>query len=1119
MYDGGSGPGVHLAHALEIPCKANAARDGWENVIEITAAMVMSRSRARLCGLAAVFSVCALLLPVPLARADTPAPAWYVSAVSYPTVWAAGSTNAADQDQYFVTVTNTGGAASAGVITITDTLPAGVTLDGSPSARDSSLGSGDSSLSCASASQTITCTISTQITQGQIFQLRIPVDVAADASGAPANQVSVTGGGAASSASVSQPTTIDSSPAPVGFVAGPAGLGEAVTSAGGSTDTQAGSHPYQGTVDVNFPAVFDQATGGYAADGQLDDLTVNLPAGGIVNPNPTLTQCTAAELAQSGDCPLSSQVGTVAVQTFLGGTSGDLSIQPLFNMVPPAGVPAVFGFYVNGLGKDFQIQGGVRTGGDYGLSFSSSGINDQYPIVGIQLSLWGDPSDSSHDLNRGSCSSGGGSCPVGGFSVPSSTMPLLAMPSQCSGPLTGTASMDTWQDPGSFVSASAQTEDANGNPVGVTGCGQLSFAPQITVTPDTTVADSPAGLSVDVSVPQPESQTELAEANLEQATITLPVGISVDPAAAGGLGACMPAEIGLENATEPACPASSQIGSVQATTPSLSDPLTGAVYLAQQYDNPFNSLLAVYVTAQADGVLLKLAGQVHADPITGQLTLSFDGIPQLPLSELTLDLPGGPGAVLATPDDCGSYLTASSLSPWSGTPAVASSDAFGISSGCVTGFAPAFTAAAQDKQAGAYSPLLVSFSRTDADQNFSGASVGLSPGLLAKLAGVHECSDAQLAAAAASSGTQEQASPSCPAASQVGTVQIAAGAGPDPLGLVGSAYLTGPYKNAPYGLALVVPALAGPYDLGTMVVRQALAVNPVTAQLTDTSDSLPTILQGIPLRIRSVQVDLDRPQFTLNPTSCSPMSLSGTLTSTDGRSAAISSPSQASGCQTLPFSPTLKLTLAGKGQTYSGDHPTLSATLTQRAGQANIRAIRLVLPRSLALDPRNPHLCPYATAQQVHGGAVGCPGSSIIGTATTVTPLLSQALSGKVYLVQGIRFERGRRIRTLPTVLIPLRGQIAIDLRAETSVNSASQLVTTFSTIPDAAVSKLTLQINGGPKGILVITGRGRSICGKKQVATVTMGAQSGKSEALKRTLGTPACRGLHKPKQHKQRH
>ncbi len=386
--------------------------------------------------------------------------------------------------------------------------------------------------------------------------------------------------------------------------------------------------------------------------------------------------------------------------------------------------------------------------------------------------------------------------------------------------------------------------------------------------------------------------------------------------------------------------------------------------------------------------------------------------------------------------------------------------------------------------------------------------------MLANLSHVPECSEADLARISPQPGTgQDQINnPSCPASSQVGTVTTEAGTGPDPYSLPGKVYLTGPYKGAPYGLAVVVPAVAGPLDLGTVVVRQALQIDPTSAQVTDVSDPFPTILDGIPLRIRRVDVVLNRPEFTLNPTSCDPMNVTGTLTSTAGLVSSDSSRYQAADCSALGFSPKLKIALTGKGRTRSGQHPTLSATVTQPAGQANIASARVALPLSLALDPNNSqHVCAYPIAQAVSTGPADCPASTLVGTATAITPLLSQPLTGPVYLVQGIRFSHGQQIRTLPSLLVALRGQIALDLRAQTSV-SHGKLVSTFPTIPDAPVSKFTLTISGGRKGILVITGRGRSICGTPQVSNATLGAQSGKRRSSAITMSTP-CKAAKKSK------
>jgi len=1043
----------------------------------------------------------AWLLSAPAALAA--APAWSITSQAVPTNLPVGDQTGGDN--YQLIATNTGATATTGTVTLTDTLPNGLTADfngphdnlGGPNAFDSK--AGNNLFDCTTVGQTVTCTDPGPVPPGGFVEMLVPVDNSATGPQTVTNTASVSGGGAAT-ASTTEPTTISDATPAFDFLPGAAGLSDSITNADGSPDTQAGSHPYQTAVN------FGVSTGVSNEEFPIEDpqeLTVNLPAGLAVNPNATPVRCTEAQLESdpSGGCPVDSAVGTDVVDIGLFGIPDPFS-SAVYNMVPPAGVPAEFGFALGGLGVFEHLTGSVRTGGDYGLTATINPLIQEAGILHSTVTLWGNPSDPSHDAERGPCAHEGtdGTCPVS----PSLT-PLLTMPSTCSGPLTTTASMNSWQHPGTFLSASAQTTDSSGNPVGVTGCDNLDFTPSITVQPDTSVADSPSGLHVDLSVPQPQNQQGLAEGNLKTAVVTLPAGMSVNPSAAAGLASCTPTQIGLDNASEPSCPDASKIGSVQVDTPLLPDPLQGGIYVAQQNNNPFRSLLAIYVTAEADGALIKLAGHVVADPVTGQLTTTFDNNPQLPFTDFKLDFFGGPRGVLATPESCGTYTASSSLSPWSGTPAVTRSDAFDISSGCMSGFSPAFAAGTQNAQAGAYAPFVLSFSRSDTDQNFSGLSVQLPPGLLAKLAGVQECSDAQVATAASDTGAQEQANPSCPAGSQVGTVTTSAGTGPDPTSLTGNAYLTGPYKGAPYGIAVVVPAVAGPYDLGTVVVRQALFIDPETAQVTDVSDPFPTILQGIQLRIRSVAIDLNRPDFTVNPTSCNPMSVTGTLTSTGDLTYAGDSHFQVGGCQDIGFSPKLKLALTGKGKTKSGDHPTLTATLTDPAGQANIRMAKVALPLSLALDPNNSNnVCPFATAQAVHGGPVGCSASTIVGTATAVTPLLSQPLTGNIYLVQGIRTNaQGQQIKTLPSLLVPLRGQIALDLRAQTSV-SGGKLVTTFPTIPDAAVSSFTLKINGGKKGLLVVTGRGLNICQKNQVGTANFGAQSGKTTAGNMTLSTP---------------
>ncbi len=831
-------------------------------------------------------------------------------------------------------------------------------------------------------------------------------------------------------------------------------------------------------------------------------------------------------------------MGTVTLNPYglAAGTS------PLYNIAPPPGVAGELGF-IDPQKTPVFLTAGVRTGADYGLRTLSGSI-PQVGLGTISVTLWGVPADPGHDAARGQYCTGvvdagiagnaqyacqGGGVPFGG-----TALPFLRMPTSCPGtPVAVNASMESWQNPGVFVTAASPLP-------ATTGCGDLTgFQPTLSAAPDNQQAGAPAGLTVDLHVPQndqslwvypeqgqpPTSVTyaPLATPDLRDATVALPVGMTINPSSGDGLQGCSDAQIALSSAGAGPCPDGSKIGTVALTSPLLDHPLPGDVYIGSPLCDPCSPAdaasgrmvrLFIEVNDPASGVVVKLPGSVSIDQSTGQLTATFLQNPQLPFSDLQVTFKSGPRAPLVNPSTCGLFTTTSDLAPWSAP--FSGPDATPSSSFQITGcgdpntFSPSFTAGAQNPQAGAYSPFVLSFQRSDADQFFSGLSVSLPPGVLAKLAGVPLCSDAD-----ASAG-------SCPAGSQVGTVETGAGAGSQPLFLPGKAFLTGAYKGAPYGLAVVVPAITGPYNLGTVVVRQALYVDPTTAQVTAVSDPFPTALDGIPLRLRRVDVNLNRPGFMINPTNCSPMAVTGTLSSTGGLSDTVSSPFQVGGCQELPFAPKLAMSLSGNGQTHSGTHPTLTATLTAGySNEANVHSVRVALPLSLALDPANSqHVCNYDTAQAVHGGTVGCPASTIVGTATAVTPLLDHPLTAPVYLVQGIRFgPGGQRIHTLPSLLIPLRGpdRIAIDLRGNSTV-SGGKLVTTFPTVPDAFVQTFTLTINGGPKGILVITGRGRTICNNPQITNANLTAQSNKTETLNPQITTPACRAPHKnPKKHKK--
>jgi hypothetical protein len=763
---------------------------------------------------------------------------------------------------------------------------------------------------------------------------------------------------------------------------------------------------------------------------------------------------------------------------------------PVFNLQPDPGHVATLAASLLVATIPIQIDL-ADNNGTYQLTATISDISSLLNLAGTQLTLWGVPGDPSHNAQR--CNQIGQQC---GIPYGASITPFMTNPTNCpGGALTTTLSVDSWQ--GGSASGSAKQ-------AAPTGCSNLSFKPTVSASPDTSQADTPAGYDVNVGVPQNSDPYGLATPDVQNVKIVLPSGVAISPAVANGLAGCTDAQFAAG-----ACPNASKVGTVSIATPLLPDPLTGSVWIGQPTAQggaaaAAGQMYRLFLTASADNATISLKGEVEPNGSTGQLTAVFDNNPQLPFSALNVHFYGGPLAALANPESCGSFTTTSAITGYGSATATPSSS-FNIT-GCTTPtpFSPSFTAGTTNPTAGAYSPFTLTFSRSDSDKELSGITATLPPGLFAKIAGVTQCTNAQAS------------SDSCPASSQVGTATVGAGAGSHPIFLTGKVYLTGPYNGGAYGLATVVPAIAGPYNLGTVTVRQALDINPNDAHVTAVSDPFPTILDGVPLRIKTINLDLNRPDFIINPTSCQPFQIAATISSVGGSTSSVSSPFQVGSCAELPFNPSLGIALSGKGQTKTGRHPTLTATLTApSSGQANLKSAQVTLPLSLALDPRNTQVvCSVADA-----AAIACPSNTIVGTSSAISPLLPDPLSGNVYIVQGIRTNaQGQQIKTLPSLLIPLRGDIALNLQAQTSVNSAGQLVTTFPAIPDAAVSNFQLTITGGSHGILVVTG-GQNICKSKQIGSSVLGSQSGKTVTSQIKFATPACGKKHGKRHHGKRH
>ncbi len=1068
----------------------------------------------------ALAALCAPLFSTTQAAAAPAAPAWQLNLIAGPTNLAPGAIGTTGKAPlYLLVATNVGGAPTTDPVTMSVTLPAGVVpLASSGQDNDTSV----SNPTCAPpAGQTVTCTAPGPVHPSRYTAARIPIEVSGSlqAGEVLADATASVSGGGAAPVSIAIPTRIDTEPPPFDFLSGPTGLRSLLTNADSSSTTQAGGHPDQMTIDLAFPA--DQDGFPLVSADPPRDIFTELPRGLIVNPRAT-EHCTEAELLGPGlGCSAEAQVGMMTVATQVANGTQAIAT-PLFNMVPPPGSPATFAFNAAGAGIYVHLKGGVRSDGDYGLSATAADIlgRGTSPLFDVQAQLWGDPTSESHDQIRGGCIVQPEK--LAPCQVEPKTTAFLTMPSQCTESIATTVRARSWGESEKGIedlphSRSAQNTDTEGNPIEVSGCNQEPFEPTISSRPTTNLADSPSGFDFTLHQPQDQELGHIAPANLKDATVTLPKGLVVNPSQAGGLEACSSAQIGLTTPigqkpihfTKVAdnCPDAAKIGSLEATTPLLDHPLPGAIYIAKPFDNPFNSLLAIYLVVDdpASGTIAKLAGEVIPDPVTGQLTNRFTENPELPLEDVKLHLFPGARAALTTPQLCGTHTTTSDLTPWS-TPEGANanpSDSFQTVAGAGGGSCPgseesapnnpSFGAGTVLPQAGAYTPFVLKLSRNDGTQRLKRIEATLPPGLAAKFAGVATCSDAQIAQAISrekpNQGTLEKQSPSCPASSAVGTVDVAAGSGPTPFHTEGTAYLAGPYKGAPLSMAIITPAVAGPFDLGAVVVRTALYVDSVTAQGKAVSDPLPQIIDGIPLDVRSVEVRLDRNQFTLNPTSCDPMQITGASTSAFGGATGLASPFQVGGCKELGFKP--KLSLRFKGGTKRTDHPKLIAILKAGKDNANLAKAQVKLPPSTFLDQA--HIKTICT--RVQFAADQCPKGSIYGRASVKTPLFEDPLKGNVLLRSSNH--------NLPDLVLDLRGPQSQPIKIEVTGRTDSvkgALRNTFEAVPDAPFETARVELFGGKRGLVV---NSRNLCAHRYRADVKLDGHNGKAYDSKPAVKT----------------
>jgi hypothetical protein len=862
--------------------------------------------------------------------------------------------------------------------------------------------------------------------------------------------------------------------------------------------SQAGAHP-----DMTTTFELDHDSSFSPLGGTPRDIAVELPKGllGAANATPT---CTVHHLVDFEEpCPLDTAVGEVTATLFYGGFGKFTLRELVFNLTPNTDEPAALGF--NAL-FPVRLDTKVRSDGDYGLTVTTVNLTEGASLIGLNMKLWGVPADhngpgESFDPASGR-TYGGRSSDV--------RRAFLTNPTECGTPLRSSLAVDSWQNPGVFSPSSYELSP-------ITGCEHLAFAPAVDIRPDNLTAGAPAGLSVDISVPQNTDPDGLATANVKDVSTKFPAGMVLSPSAADGLGACSDAQIGLHVTGAATCPNSSKIGTVEITTPLLDSPLTGEVFLGTQnsQDPQSGQMYRLFIQAAGSGVRIKLPGSVTADPVTGQLTATFASNPQLPFSDLHLQFTGGPRTQLSLPKACGTYTSTADLTSWSapGSP-VDTTSSFTLDQGCDQAgkFEPSLNAGVTNPGAGSSSPFTATLTRPDGQQDVSSLSLTLPPGLVGKLAGVPLCPETQAAA-----GT-------CSPESQIGHVAVAAGAGPNPLWLPQpgktptAVYLAGPYKGAPFSLSVVVPAQAGPFDLGTVVVRAPLFIDPHDAHVTVTSDPLPTILGGVPLNVQKINVTVDRPGFMVAPTNCNAMQVSGTAGSSAGASAALASRFQVGFCGALKFSPRFSVSTAGKTSKANG--ASLTTKLSYPAGslgaQANVAKVKVDLPKQL--PSRLATLNKACTSAQFDANPAGCPPASIVGHAVVHTPLLPVPLTGPAYFVShgGEAF---------PSVVVVLQGYgVTVQLVGTTLIRKGIT-TTTFKSTPDVPFSSFELTFPEGPFSAvgpnLPASAKG-SMCGQKLVMPTEMVAQNGaviKQNTPVVATGCPKAKPKHKARAAHKKH
>ena len=892
----------------------------------------------------------------------------------------------------------------------------------------------------------------------------------------------------------------------------------------GATLTQAGAHPFALKLDLKANTRFDSGFGFEVPDEEVRNLVITNFPGIAANPTAVPPCSTADFLDQVGaepSCAPGSQIGTVEI-TYAEPTL--TSTFRVYNLAPPPGALLKLGFSVGGVPVTSEV--GIKPTPPYNPVAKLTDVAQLVGFYASKLTLWGVPGDPAHDAERG-----------GPANVPEN--PFLTTPRACEGPLATSIEATSWE--GSSFAESIFTHDDSEppKPIGFGNCAQLGFAPHAKAKPSTDQAESPSGLDFELEIEDENllSPKGIADSDLKKATLILPAGVTINPSVAEGLATCSKAGYEAENlSSEPGqgCPEASKIGAVEAESPILEDQvLKGSLFVAQQDDpataapgaeNPFDSLIALYMVIKDPGlgILIKLAGRVTPNPLTGQIETTFgepgEEIIQEPIGHVSIHLREGGRSPLISPPSCGTYESRAIFTPWA-DPAhpLPTGSSFQITRGigggpCPPGgpppFAPGFSAGTVNNDAKSFSPFNMRITRRDGDQDLTKFSAVLPPGVSGMIAGISRCSDAAIAAAKSRSGRSELAAPSCPASSEIGRTAAGAGVGSQLTYVPGKLYLAGPYHGDPLSVVSITPAVAGPFDVGVVVVRVALTLNPVTLQVEvdgSASDPIPHILAGIVLKVRDLRVYADRSKFTLNPTNCQAFKVRATAFGSfanvfdpaDDVPVSLSDRFQAANCARLAFKPSFSFRL--KGGTRRGDHPALRTVVRPRPHDANFAKAVVTLPRSAFLDQG--HIRTICT--RVQFAAKSCPPGAIYGHATAYTPLVDEPASGPVYLRSSNH--------NLPDLVVALKGppSAAVDAELVGRLDShKGGIRASFETIPDLPVSKFVLEMQGGKKGLIV---NSRNLCARPSRATAQLSGQNGKRYEFSPPVQAAGCSGKKK--------